>query len=90
MDQSFHLRHIRCREAFQCGEAFKEGGGDHVHPFVGALGREPDGDHQFVVLLTVEGTEGLWIVFFQRFYDLNGLFFQIHGKCPLAKKNGVR
>ena len=65
MDKLFHVRDVSLRKGFQCGVLFKQCRGDHIDPGIGALCRQPDGDHQFIVLAVVQGAGGIRVGFLQ-------------------------
>ena len=60
----FHIRNISGSHGFQRGVGGKQSGSDQIHSCVGALGRQTNGNHQFVILPVVQGTGGLRIAEF--------------------------
>ena len=61
-----HLGHVRLSQGLQGGEPGKQGGGDFVHPLVGALGRQAHGEQQLIVLLIFQGAQAVGVERFQR------------------------
>ena len=69
VDVLLHLRHVGPGQGLQCGEPGEEGGGHLIHPLVGALGGQTDGEQQLVVLAVVQRAHALRVQLFQRVYD---------------------
>ena len=85
MDVLLHLRNLRLRQGLQGGEAGVEGGGHLVHPLVGALGGQADGEKQLVVLAVLQGTDPVRVQGLQLLHngaDIFGGF--IHSGSPLG------
>lgn len=77
-DVVFHIGDIRRRHGFQGGVGGKESGGHQIHPGVGTLGGEPDGDHQLIVLRVVQGAGRIVVALFENINDGFCLFFFVH------------
>ena len=60
-DIVFHIGNVRVCHGLQRGVGGKQGRGDLIDPGVGALGGQPDGDHQLIVLFVVQGAQGIGI-----------------------------
>ncbi len=59
VDVLFHLRHVGPGQVLQGGESGVQGGGDLVHPLVGALGRQTHGEQQLIVLFIIQGADSI-------------------------------
>ena len=64
LDVGAYLVHVGAGEVLQRRVTGKEGGGDEVHPCVGALSRQTDGEQQLVVLAVVQRAGGVGVEFF--------------------------
>jgi hypothetical protein len=64
LDVGAYLVHVGAGEVLQGGVTGEEGGGDEVHPCIGALSRQPDGEQQLVVLAVVQRAGGVGVEFF--------------------------
>ena len=80
--QFLHMSDISPRHGFQCWVGGEQGRGHQVHPCVGALGGQPHGNHQLVVLIIVQGTQGVWIALLQQFND--GVNFFFHSRISFS------
>ena len=79
-DIFLHFGNVRVGEIVQGGEPLKQRRGDQIHPRVGTLGRQPHGNHQFIILLIVQCTQGIGVGDFQCFDDASHPFIHSHGK----------
>ena len=80
MHQFFHMGNIRSGHGFQSGIGFKQGRSYQIHPGIGTLGRQTDGNHQLIVLAVVQGTGGFRITGFHNLND--GVYFFLHKHHP--------
>ena len=78
-DELLHLLHRALCEGLQGGEPGVEGGGDLVHPFVGALGGQPHGEEQLIVLLVSQGADAVGVAPLQSLHDGADLLRRFHG-----------
>ena len=74
----FHIPDVRVCHGFQGGIGSEQGGGDLIDPGVGALGGEPDGDHQLIVLVILQSANRIGIALLQSLN--NGGYFFFHRK----------
>ena len=65
----FHIGNIRACHVFQGGIGSEQRGSHQIDPGIGALGGQPHGDHQLVILLIVQGAYGLRVSRFQYLND---------------------
>ena len=63
-DRGPHIRDVGIGHSFQCGIRRKQGGGYQIDPGIGALGREPHRNHQFVVFLILQSAQSIGILRF--------------------------
>jgi len=64
MDQSLYIFHWSLGKGLQRWKAAEKGRGDLIYPFVCTLGRETDGEEEFVVFFVAEAAEIVWVVMF--------------------------
>ena len=67
------------RHGFQGWIGCKQGRGHQIHPGIGALGRQPHGDHQLIVLFVLQRADRVWVGVFQSGNDTADTFLQFHG-----------
>ena len=60
-DIGLHLLRLRLGEALQRREAGEERRRHLVYPGIGTLGREPHGEEQLIILLVLQGAEGVGV-----------------------------
>ena len=78
MDVLLHLSHIGPGQVLQGWEAGIQGGGDLVHPLVGALGRQTHGEQQLIVLFIVQGANPVGVERLQGVHNAPNRFICFH------------
>ncbi len=87
VDVLAHLVNVRLGKALQGGEPRVQGGGDLVHPLVGALGGQAHGEQQLIVLLILQGAEGIGVQLLQRVHNGPHVGFCRHLSHLIGKDN---
>ena len=83
----FHILNGGCRHGFQGGVGGKKPGGHQVDPGIRTLGRQPHGDHQFVILFIMQGAHGFRIPGFQNIQNSLYFFFHEHPSLSLCQNH---
>ena len=78
VDVFLHPFHVSLRKGLQRREARKERGRDLVDALIGALGGEPHGKQQLIILAVVQRAAGLRVFRQQQPDDLVYLFLRTH------------
>ena len=79
-----HLLRIRLGKGLEGWKTPVEGRRHLVHPLVRTLGGEPDGKEQLIVLLILQGAQGVRIALLQCVNDRPDCLFCFHRKHPLV------